>query len=124
MPRDVAGGPLDSTAAAPVPEESGKDTDCDGECMGVFEQCGGGYNTSAVCCDPEADCVIKNWFYAQCLTKSYRAGAASSFSRRFLLRCLDRPGFVLLVRAVPAVTPLAPPDSLLALPDSLYNQQV
>lgn len=71
MPLDVAGGPGDGMEQQAVPDEFSCEDDT---CMYKFEQCGGGYNTSSLCCDPETECVVKNWFYAQCLPETL-AGA-------------------------------------------------
>jgi hypothetical protein len=45
-------------------------TNCeDGSCVDTFEKCGGTFfNTSVPCCEEEAKCIVKNYFYAQCLT--------------------------------------------------------
>ena len=46
-------------------------SDCeDDSCMDIFAKCGGSFfNVSTSCCDPAASCVVKNYFYAQCLTE-------------------------------------------------------
>lgn len=45
--------------------------DCeDDTCMALFDKCGGSFfNVSTSCCDPAESCVVKNFFYAQCLTE-------------------------------------------------------
>lgn len=41
----------------------------DDACAPIFEKCGGTFfNTSVACCDENTMCVVKNYFYAQCLT--------------------------------------------------------
>ena len=80
MPEDVIGGPLDVPESRKLLDSDGGygDMDCDDDSCGLlFDKCGGGYNTSTPCCDPELSCVVKNWFYAQCLTEE-RAGAGST----------------------------------------------
>lgn len=44
--------------------------DCeDDTCEATFEKCGGTFfNSSVPCCEDNAMCVVKNYFYAQCLT--------------------------------------------------------
>jgi hypothetical protein len=72
MPEDVKGGPMDMPGMTRKLQESGGygSVDCeDDECGELFDKCGGGYNISTPCCDPDTACVIKNWFYAQCLTE-------------------------------------------------------
>jgi hypothetical protein len=77
MPEDVLGGPMDDPEASrKLLEMDGSygGMDCDDDNCGVlFDKCGGGFNTSTPCCDPELSCVVKNWYYAQCLTEE-RAG--------------------------------------------------
>jgi hypothetical protein len=40
-------------------------------CVEEFEQCGGNNMTTTSCCDGR--CVVKNYFYAQCLTSKRAA---------------------------------------------------
>ena len=41
----------------------------DDSCVDTFEKCGGTwFNSSVSCCEDNAMCVVKNYFYAQCLT--------------------------------------------------------
>lgn len=76
MPEDVMGGPMDVPESRKLLDTDGGygDMDCDDDSCGLlFDKCGGGYNTSTPCCDPELSCVVKNWFYAQCLTEERAA---------------------------------------------------
>jgi hypothetical protein len=77
MPIDVLGSPYSAIA----PHEAQVDVmDCaDDECTEQFEKCGGEFNQSTLCCDPATECVIKNWYYAQCLPKD-RAGVSPTTS--------------------------------------------
>lgn len=46
--------------------------DCEDDSCGLLhDKCGGGFNTSTPCCDPELSCVVKNWYYAQCLSEEH-----------------------------------------------------
>ena len=45
------------------------------ECLPVYQQCAGGMLEASVCCQEGLNCVVKNPFYAQCLTP----GSISSF---------------------------------------------
>ena len=51
-----------------VPAPSGSCT----ECGTSFDQCGGGILEASICCSDGLDCVVKNPFYAQCLTPGAR----------------------------------------------------
>jgi hypothetical protein len=48
------------------------DSECeDDTCVEMFEKCGGNdFNVSVPCCEENTMCVVKNYFYAQCLTAS------------------------------------------------------
>jgi hypothetical protein len=54
-------------------------TDCEDDmCMELFDKCGGtDYNVSTPCCDEAHSCVVKNYFFAQCLTEE-RAGTVQA----------------------------------------------
>lgn len=76
MPEDVIGGPMDAPESRKLLDMDGSygGVDCDDDsCGDLFDKCGGGYNTSTACCDPELSCVVKNWFYAQCLSEERAA---------------------------------------------------
>lgn len=37
--------------------------------QGTWKKCGGGeYNVTVACCDPTDSCVVKNKWYAQCIS--------------------------------------------------------
>ena len=75
MPEDVIGGPMDlpeSRKLLDATDGGYGGMDCEDDSCGLLhDKCGGGYNTSTACCDPELSCVVKNWFYAQCLTEEH-----------------------------------------------------
>jgi hypothetical protein len=103
MPDDVVNGPMDKPSRRlqnmDESNESYKnmgsygDMDCEDDiCGALFDQCGGEYNISTPCCDPEHSCVVKNWFYAQCLTeeRAARNVAEEGWDGR-VLHCEETP---------------------------------
>ena len=93
MPLDVVGGPS-GAAAAPVdwPANTVEHIfDCDDdECVAEFDKCGGGYNVSSLCCDPQMECVMKNWYFAQCLDEE-RAGTRGISPLQFYAHAMQTP---------------------------------
>jgi hypothetical protein len=43
--------------------------ECSG-CVATLEQCGDAQNATLSCCDPDAMCISKNSYYAQCLSSA------------------------------------------------------
>lgn len=75
MPEDVLDGPMDMPEGRKLLDmDGGYGIDCDDDSCGLLhDKCGGGYNTSTPCCDPELSCVVKHWYYAQCLSEELAA---------------------------------------------------
>ena len=65
--------PQDATAAAPESEEAPAPTAAceDGvQCLSQYDQCAGGHLDLTACCAGALECVKKNAYYGQCLTRT------------------------------------------------------
>lgn len=68
--------------------------DCeDDTCADIFEKCGGTNMTVSIpCCNPDTSCVVKNYFYAQCLTEERAAkNVMAGWDGTVLEECTEMP---------------------------------
>lgn len=57
----------DTSSMSSMSGAAGDPMECGG-CVETLEQCGDAVNATMSCCDPDAMCIAKNAYYAQCLS--------------------------------------------------------
>jgi hypothetical protein len=104
MPPDVAGIAGNKMPAANRRLLSGSDCK-DDTCATSFQKCGGkGFNISVSCCDPTESCVVKNAFYAQCITEKKATDNVANGWDGAVVECEEMPDSV--------IGPIVPPRRL------------
>jgi hypothetical protein len=91
MPPDVAGKEDNVTPTANRRLLSVSDCE-DDTCATSFDKCGGkGFNVSVPCCDPTESCVVKNPFYAQCITEERAKANVANGWDGTVVECEEMP---------------------------------